>query len=489
MRRSILLILATGVALSGCAVGPDFEKPQATLPEQWSVGSREADKQLKSTIDSGAAEAHWWKQFNDPLLGELVDRAREANLDLRMTAIRVAQVRVQRNAVAGNRYPNVSGNASYARQRQSEFGTGTRLIDAIGVPGGDRDAIIEALSEPYDVYRAGFDVSWEVDFWGRVRRAVESADAALAASAEELHAAQVSVTAEVARAYLELRGTQDQLRIAIADVEATEAALDLIELRASRGAITQLDVVSQRARLAESRARVPQLEEQERQLINSLAFLIGADPTVLDQQLAERRSIPRPPSSVTTGIPSELARRRPDIRAAEARLHATTADIGVAVADLYPRITLTGGFLHESLEAGDFTEWGARQWSIGPSLFLPIFDGGRRRSIVELRELQQQEAAINYQRTVLGAWHEIDNALSAYTSEQRRNQELALAVTASSDAYDIAALHYEHGMTNFLVALDAQRTLLQSQRAYSESNAAVSTQLVAIYKALGGGWE
>jgi outer membrane protein TolC len=170
-------------------------------------------------------------------------------------------------------------------------------------------------------------------------------------------------------------------------------------------------------------------------------------------------------------------------------LHAATAEVGVAVADLYPRFTLTGGFLQESLQAGDLSEWGARQWHIGPSLYLPVFDGGRRRSAVELRKLQQQEAAIEYQRTVLRAWHEIDNALSAYIAQQRRTSELAEAVTASRDAYELATMRYEHGMTSFLVALDAQRTMLQAQQAFSESTTAVSTQLVAIYKALGGGWE
>ena len=188
-------------------------------------------------------------------------------------------------------------------------------------------------------------------------------------------------------------------------------------------------------------------------------------------------------------MPSEIARRRPDIRRAEARLHAATAEIGVAVADLYPRISLTGGFLSQSLDASDFTDWGSRQWSVGPSLQLPLFDGGRRRAVVELRELQQQEAAVNYQRTVLRAWHEIDTMLSSYAAEQRRHQELAIAVSASKDAFDIAQLRYERGLTSNLVALDAQRTWLQAQRAYSDSSTTIATQLVALYKSLGGGWE
>jgi outer membrane protein TolC len=190
----------------------------------------------------------------------------------------------------------------------------------------------------------------------------------------------------------------------------------------------------------------------------------------------------------STGVPSELARRRPDIRRAEARLHAATAEIGVAVADLYPRVSLTGSFVQQSLEASDFADWGARQWVVGPSISLPIFQGGRLREVVELRKLQQQQAAVNYQRTVLQAWHEIENSLSAYAAEKRRNQELANVVAASRAAYEIAHVRYQHGLTNYLVDLDAHRTLLHAQRAYSQSNTQIGTQLISLCKALGGGW-
>jgi outer membrane protein TolC len=211
-----------------------------------------------------------------------------------------------------------------------------------------------------------------------------------------------------------------------------------------------------------------------------LGLLLNVEPGALDAQLAAEPVRISVPPTIAGGLPSELARRRPDIRRAEARLHAATAEIGVAVADLYPRITLTGSYVHQSLLTADFTDWGSRQWSIGPGISLPIFDG--------TRELQQQEAAVNYQRTVLHAWHEIENALSAYTAEQKRNQELARALTLSRDAYDIAHVRYRHGLVNYLVELDAHRTLLESERTYSESHTQLGTRLVAIYKALGGGW-
>jgi NodT family efflux transporter outer membrane factor (OMF) lipoprotein len=487
MRLLSSLIMTNAVLLSACAVGPDFEQPEAQLPERWEAPIPQG-VELASKIEDSAIEEQWWKQFNDPMLTELIDQAKQANLDARITALRVAQSRVQRDVIAGSRAPTVAANASYQRQRQSEFGTGTRLIDAISPP-DQREGIIDVLTEPYDIYQAGFDASWELDLWGRLGRAVEAADASLVASSEDLHAAQLSISAEVARTYLELRGVQDQLEIATNDVAASKDALELTSLRAERGAVTQLDVVSQRVRLADTRAAIPQLEHRRARLMNELALLLGEQPGAFEQRLADVREVPAAPAIVGVGIPSELARRRPDIRQAEARLQAATAEIGVAVADLYPRFTLTGGFLQESLEAGDLSEWGARQWHVGPSLYLPLFDGGRRRSTVELRKLEQQEAAIEYQRAVLRAWHEIDNALSAYMAQQQRTRELAEASAASRDAYELATTRYEHGMTSFLVALDAQRTMLRTQQAFSESTTAVSTQLVAIYKALGGGWE
>lgn len=483
--RHLILVCTMLVIASACSVGPAVEKPAPSLPDRWDARS---PVNVAEHISDEAVDLEWWRQFGDPVLADLIDRARQGNLDLRAAVLRVAQARAQRDVVAGSRGPSLSASGSYRRQRLSELGTGTRLIDAIDVP-GDRGAIIDVLSEPHDVYQFGFDAAWELDLWGRMRRAVESAEATLVASAADLHGAQVSTIGEVARTYLELRGVQDQLRIARNDLSATEDLLELTRFRANGGLVTQLDVVAQQAKLAQSRALIPELEQRETQWLDRLALLLGQEPGSLRAELTGAASLPMPPPRLAMGVPAELARRRPDIRAAEARLQAAIAEVGVAVADLYPRITLVGGFLSESLRARDLSEWGARQWSVGPSLHLPIFDGGRRRGVVELRELQQQEAAVAYQRTVLAAWHEIDTTLDVYVRERRRNDELAAAVEASRDAYEIASMRYRHGMSDFLVALDAQRTLLQAERALSESNTLIATRAVALYKALGGGWE
>lgn len=472
-------ILVMALAVGACAVGPDFEKPPSALPDRWRTNT--------AAVSSESVDVHWWKQFNDSALDDLVERALRENPQIHIAALRIAQSRVQRGAVTGSRWPVVNATALYDRERQSEHGVSVRLIDILAQP-ATRDQIVELLAEPYDVYQAGFDAAWELDLWGRVRRSVESADATLLASAEDLHDAQLTLAAEVVRTYLQLRGVQDQLRIANADVAATTDLVELTQYRVKGGIVDQLDLSTQRARLTQTRATIPLLEQQQMQLVSALALLVNVQPGSLDAQLTQMTASVSPPQSIRGGLPSEIARRRPDIRKAEAQLHAATAEIGVAVADLYPRVTLTGSFVQQSLDASDLTDWGSRQWAIGPSISLPIFDGSRRRSVVEIRKLQQQEAAVNYQRTVLNAWHEIEVALSAYAAEQKRNEELTATLASSRDAYEIARVRYNHGLVSYLVELDAHRTLLQAERAVSESNTQVATQLVAIYKALGGGW-
>jgi NodT family efflux transporter outer membrane factor (OMF) lipoprotein len=480
-----------GVLLSACTVGPNFVHPDTKAPANWpelkaggvSGPRREAPRSQPTTAP---VDVDWWRQFNDPLLNSLEARV-GGNLDIQTAVARLAASRAQRRLAAGNRLPVVTADAAYVRQRSSQEGSGVHLINVIRPP-GNRDDILHRLGEPYDLYQEGFDVSWELDFFGALRRGVESADATLARSAAGLHDVEITVRAELARDYLQWCNIQRQLDIAREDVAASDEMLQLIDRRAAGGLVTDFDVASQRARLAEGRANVMQLSEQRKEAVNSLALILGEMPRALENELDSVRAIPAVPASVSVGVPSEVARRRPDIRAAEARLHAATADIGIAMADLYPRVVLTGNFGTQALRVGDVADWAARQWSLGPSLSLPLFDGARRRATVELRKAEQQEAAVDYERTVLRAWHEIDDALTGYAAEQSRNQELAEAVQSSRMALEVANTRYEHGLTNFLSALDAQRTLLQTQREYTDSSTAIATRLVALYKALGGGW-
>jgi len=484
--------------LGGCAVGPDHRPAQVQAPADWSAwhgGSAALLGAERTAVPAGIASGDW-KAFGDPLLDRLQARALAANHDLQTAALRFAQSRVQRTAAAAQQAPQLNASGSINRQRQSESGAATRMIDALGSSVANRDQLIRTLSEPYNLYQAGFDASWEIDLWGRVRRSIEAADADAGASAALLRQAQLSVQAEVARSYFELRGAQRELRVARADIAAAVESLELVQARADGGLVTDLDPTRQRTQLAELRARIPVLLQQEAQAMNQITLLAGASPGTLNAELAlpsegagnALEALQAPPlPELALGLPGDVARRRPDIAVAEAQLHAATARIGVAVADLYPRVTLGAGFGYESAGSERFGEWGSRQWHVGPSISLPIFDNGRRRSTVNLRELQQQEAAVAFQQAVLKAWHEIDSALSAYAAERQRHAELAERERSSRDALTLAHARYANGLTDFGVELDARRALLQARRDQVQSTSRMAVGMVAVYKALGGG--
>ncbi|MGD9597119.1 MAG: efflux transporter outer membrane subunit [Steroidobacteraceae bacterium] len=475
--------LAGVLALSACAVGPDYVPPVPALPEAWSA------PQLQGHVPW---PARWWETFDDPVLDALEARATAASPDLATAALRFAQSRVERRITASRRAPQLNAGADAARQRQSEHGASVRMIDAIAPP-ATRDDLVQLLSEPFNLYQAGFDAGWELDLWGRVRRSVEAADARVAAAQAALDGVRLALQAEVARNYFELRGVQRQLAIARADLAAAEEYRALLQSRADGGVASDFDATRQRAQVADLRARLPQLTIAEAEAGSRLARLLGEPPGALQTELAPRESDGSSQGAMrigfpdlAAGLPATLAARRPDIRAAEARLHAATASIGIAVADLYPRIVLGGRAGTEATAASEFGDWGARQWSVGVSLDLPVFDLGRRRGIVTLRRLEQQEAAIAWRTTVLAAWHEVDTALEAYEAARERERALGEREAAASDARALAHARYENGLTSFLDDLDAQRVMLAARREYADSHTALANRLVMLYKALGG---
>jgi NodT family efflux transporter outer membrane factor (OMF) lipoprotein len=343
--------------------------------------------------------------------------------------------------------------------------------------------------EPFEAYQYGFDAAWEVDLWGRVARSVESADSSMDASAEEQRAVLLSNLAEVARDYMELRGAQARLQIARDNLKIAQDNQHLVRQRAEGGMTTDLDVANASAQVATTAAEIPSLEQQEAQLINALSLLLGQPPQALAAELHQAQPVPPVPPTVPVGLPSELARRRPDIREAEAQLHAATADIGVAVASFYPSFLLSGSMGIQALRTTSLFNWSALQYAFGPTLNIPIFEGGRLKATLELRKAQQREAAVKYQQVVLKAWHEVDNALTAYETEQRRREQLTEAVRENARALALAQSRYREGVANFLDVLVAQRSLLATQQLLALSTTQVSGNLVAIYKALGGGWE
>jgi NodT family efflux transporter outer membrane factor (OMF) lipoprotein len=499
--------LGAGLALTGCTVGPDFKAPSVWSPTSWFTSHNEKPPAKdESHPVPEPLDAAWWSEFHDPELSSLEQRVAASNLDLRTAGFRLAESRSQRSIATADQFPSINGNASYTREKASNRGVFSALggsdTSANGAgqgtvangagsslgAGGVQTSTVNGIP-PFDLFQYGFDASWEVDLWGRVRRSVESANASVQASAEDRRNVLLSVLAEVARDYIQLRGTQREIEITQDNLRTDQQALNLANDRYKGGLGTELDVANAASQVAAATAQLPQLEQQEAQAINRLSYLIGETPGALRNELVAHKPIPPVPPVVPIGFPSELARRRPDIRQAEAQLHAATADIGVAVASFYPSVTLSGSLGIQALQFKDLATWDARQYALGPSLTIPIFQGGRLKAQLELRKQQQQEAAVNYERTVLQAWHDVDNAMIAYQDEQRRRDQLATAVQANQRALTLARDQYTSGVTDFLNVLDAERSLLTAQQQYAQSTTNVSTDLVALYKALGGGWE
>jgi len=479
-----LLAGALVAMLSGCAVGPNFVKPTPAAPDDW-TSWRSGDASLRIPTEAALGlPAQWWQAFNDATLDALQSRAFDASPDLQTATLRFAQARAQRSTVAAQRGPEVNASGSATRQRQSESGASTRML---GIMGAD-PSMTELLAEPFTLYQAGFDASWELDLWGRVRRSVEAADADVGQQAALLDQARLSLASDVARNYFELRTAQRQIRLMREDIVALEDRAGLLQARVEGGVLDHTDLQRQRAELAALKAQLPPLLAQEAANANQIALLLGERPGALQAELAPREADARTAlPDLALGLPSEVALRRPDIRAAEARLHSATANIGIAKANLYPSIRLGAKFGFESYLSGEFSDWGSRAWSVGPSLNLPIFDHGRRTATVQLRELQQQEAAVNYQKTVLQAWQEIDDALSAYSAEQQQVQELKARSDAASDAYRLVQARYDGGVNDFTAVLDAQRGYLQARRDLVGSEGRLAARFITVNKALGNG--
>ena len=468
--QSVAFVLSL-FSISACTVGPDFQKPQARQITEWSKPTKPA---ASEAVTSDMNE-HWWEVFNDPKLSALTQRALTDNLDLKLASSRLQQSRAARQVITANRYPNTAATGSYGRNRNS----GEGLSDPSGHNG----------DSAFNLWDAGFSASWELDFWGRVRRETEAADATLEVAENDRRGVLLSVLAETAQDYIQLRGVQSTRAVTEQNLDVARHSLKLSQLRLADGVATDLDVAEAAAQVAAIESRLPALEQRQSQLINALSLLMGEPPQALHAELSTDAPVPQTPRQVAIGLPSQLAERRPDIRQAEAQLHAATANIGVAKGDFYPRITLSGNLGSQAMQLSDFGSWGSRSFGIGPQFSLPLFDGGRLRGVLNLREAQQQEAAIAYQQTVLRAWHEIDDQLTAYNASQLRRDSLAEAVRQNQIALRTAQQQYTEGVVDFVNVLTVQGALLATQEQFVESSTGVSLAMVGLYKALGGGWE
>jgi NodT family efflux transporter outer membrane factor (OMF) lipoprotein len=468
LRASATLCIAF---LSGCAVGPEFVRPDNGLHEL--TLTPRADYIGAVQPSNSDVPSQWWTLFNDALLTDLQLRAQAVNLDLQTASARIEQSRAQLGIASSELLPSVGSGANYSREALSEHGK----FAALGAPG-----------TPSNFWQLSFDANWEIDLWGRARRAREGARATLDAAVYDREATRVTLSAEVARTYLQLRGTQAQLQIAEQNRVVAERTLSLAESRERNGVATRFETSSARAQLATVKALVPELIQRRNVQMNALALLLGAPPRALDAQLRDAMPLPTLPVNVPAGVSSELARRRPDILRAEAQLHAATAAIGVAKADFYPRIGLRGRVGVEAFEAGDLSSWDSRFFSVGPTVFLPIFQGGRLTERLALNEARQKTAALAYRQTVLQAWHEVDNALDGWAAQQRQHAQLLISCEQNMEALRVAERGYQEGAADYLSVLTAQRNLLASQTSLNGSTTGGTLALVNLYKALGGGW-
>jgi NodT family efflux transporter outer membrane factor (OMF) lipoprotein len=461
--------------LAGCNVGPDYHSPAMAMPAAWAEARGSAQP---------ARLAAWWKTFHDPAMDRLIAQTVEGNLDLRQAQERLTQARAQRKIVAAQQWPQVAVNASYTRQRFSANALGGGVS---GAGGGGAAAGFTTAGE--NLYQAGFDATWELDVFGKIRRSVESADASVAAAQEDLRNTLVSLLAESALNYVQLRGFQRQLQVAQDNLKAQRETLDLTRVRFQAGAATDLDVSQAQAQVDTTLAQIPVLETSIRQTMHLLGVLSGRDPMAFAELADRAKPIPAGPPDVPAGLPADLLRRRPDIRRAERQLAAANAQIGVAVADLFPQFSLTAGAGLQSVDISNFIDHGSVFWNVGPTMTWTIFDGGAIRANIELKTSQQRQAAIVYRQTVLTALQEVEDALVALAKERIHRKALDAAVIANQRSVDLSLQLYRNGRTDFLTVLDAERALYAAQTLLAQSDSTLSTDLVTLYKALGGGWE
>jgi NodT family efflux transporter outer membrane factor (OMF) lipoprotein len=511
-RRNILLSILVGsaVLLCGCMkVGPDYVRPPTSVSPNW---LEERDERVKS---EPAQYRAWWEAFNDPVLNRIIDQAYRENLTLKIAGVRVLEARAQLGIAVGDLYPQTQQaagsllfNRTSERSIQAVSGqaaAGQATGGRTGWRGNSRDDDLQPQPQPQPGAQQGIEFSfwrdevsvstaWEIDFWGKFRRAVESADAALLAAVADYDSGLVSLTADVANSYVQIRVLQKRIEIARQNVETQKESLQIAEVRFNGGLTSQRDVEQAKTVLFNTRATIPTLEAQLRQAGNALSVLLGLPPSNLEDILDGATDIPAPPPRVAVGIPADLLRRRPDVRSAELQAVAQSARIGVAKADLLPAFSLTGSFGFLSTDVGrfelsDIADWRARTASFGPGFQWNILNYGRIMNNVRVQDAQFQELLITYQNTVLRAQQEVEDSLAGFLRFQENAEYLAKSVDAAQKSLDLAVIQYQQGIADFTTVLTAQQALLTAQDSLATALGNISGNLVGVYRALGGGWE
>jgi multidrug efflux system outer membrane protein len=463
MRHLIYTLLCLfGFFLTGCMVGPNFKPPKTSVPSSWigTIGQKTGTVDLVS----------WWTQFNDPNLTSLINRAVASNLDLKQAQSRLRQARAARQVVSAGLWPTLDATTSYSHSQKAG------------------SAKTKTSPTRLDLWQTGLDAAWELDIFGGTRRNVEAAESDIQAAVEDQRDVLVTLAGEVALNYVELRGFQQEIVIAQNNLKAQQHTADLTRQRFGSGLVGALDVANADAQVGTTTSQIPVMETSAQQAIYNLSLLLGREPAALLEELSPASTIPVTPPDLPAELPSDLLRRRPDIRRAEAQIHAATARIGVAAADLFPKFNLTtsGGYQSNALDTLINSQ--NSLWSLGPSISWQIFNAGSVSANIEVKKALTEQALLTYQKAVLTALQDVENALIAYSKEQQRHKALEGTVTANRKAVDLSTQLYSQGQTDFLSVLDSQRSLYTSEDSLVQSTRNLSTDLVALYKALGGGW-
>ena len=468
------VLLVSFLLIAGCfKVGPDFTPPTATVAKDWLDAG---DRQVKT---ASSEHRDWWKAFSDSALDRLIDTAYRENLSLRIAGVRVLEARAQLGIAVGELFP----------QTQQAFGSVEKIRLSDHSP---QAAFSQSLK--YSQSEIGLRASWELDFWGKFRRAIESADASLVAAIADYDATLVSLTGDVASFYILIRTLEKRLDIARQSVATQTEVLKIAEAKFRGGTTTQRDVEQAKTLLANTEASIPALEIQLRQAKNALCVLLGMPPNHLTDLLAGPGGIPAPPPQVAVGIPADLLRRRPDIRSAEAQAAAQCANIGVAKAELFPAFSLSGTFSFQASDVGNFAlgqmfQWRSRNVQAGPSFQWNLFNYGRLTNQVRVQDARFQELIIGYQNAVLKAQQEVEDSLTAFLRFQVRARHLGESTAAARRSFDLSVLQYREGITDFTTVLTAQQALLNEQDSLAITLGDISRNLVGVYRALGGGWQ
>jgi NodT family efflux transporter outer membrane factor (OMF) lipoprotein len=466
-----LASLVGALALGGCNVGPNFKAPEVTVNKSWSPKS---DPRISTQT---AVDALWWKEFKDPGLDRLIEFAQRDNLPLQVSALRIVEARAQYGVVTGKQWP----------QTQQLFANG----QAVGL--NQREAALLGINRNFGAYELGFDAVWELDFWGKYRRGVEAETAALLGSVADYYYSLISVTAEVARTYVAMRTFEVLIEQARKNAVVQEQSLQIAESRLRNGATSELDVTQATALLETTLASIPQLQTKLLGVQNALNTLLGQPTGALAELLAGPKQIPKAPAQVAVSVPAEMLRRRPDIRSAEMSAAAQCARIGVAKADLYPSFSIAGSIGLRAATNGPATSnlfsADSVAYSIGPKIVWPFFNYGRLKNNVRVEDARFQQLLVQYRNTVLKAAQEVEDALTGFINAQEALQYEQRSVKASERSVEIALAQYREGATDYQRVLDAQRSLLEHENSLAQTDSSIATSMIALYKALGGGWE